>query len=722
MPADKAVSVRIAFEGAENFIRQLKRSGDEGERALNRLNRATQKPAKGLKALDDAARRSTQGFKTLGSAITLIDGPLGGIAARFNLVGASIQRVGVLATAAATAVGTAILGIRVGFRAAREDIAFGDEIAKTADRVGLMTESLQELQFAFQRGGTSREEFITTLGRMRRRLGQVSRGAGQETKKALDAIGVSLRDNNGQLKDFETLLLDVADGLSEISDEGQRLSIVNDIAGRSGEKFANTLALGAEAIQRLRQEARDVGFVIPDELLRQSENFADRLLAIEGAMQAITTQITLEMAPALIEWEKLQLNVATAINDTIQMFKELENQSTTTLERRLGRIEERLRGLREQGGPGLLDVLVGGGDIVQDLEAEAARIEEILARREAARQRPRLGGRELPDTSEQEARERAVEQVDNMIASLERQATVLSAEKDDRAALTQILQAESILRKVGLELTKDQRIALEGLANQIQELTRIEKEAAEAERERLRQQKEAEREAARQRKRGEQILISVQTPLEAYNRKIAELSELLKAGAINQETFNRALTKAGEEYQRAAIAADPMLQVLNDMGQAAIDSGLQALQSAENWTEAMNAIEQALLNVGTQAASAQLGTLVSGLFGPTPGAGTGIIPLAPPTHGPGGIVGAASGGRMIIPGGASTGDSRTLVLPVRPQEEVTVRTPEQRRQTVTNNRSMSFGDVIVNVSDAGGMGPEQIADAVQRGLIQASDV
>ena len=54
-------------------------------------------------------------------------------------------------------------------------------------------------------------------------------------------------------------------------------------------------------------------------------------------------------------------------------------------------------------------------------------------------------------------------------------------------------------------------------------------------------------------KRGEQITREVMTPLEKYKERIEELKELLEAGAITQETFDRAMKKAQETLDKATM-------------------------------------------------------------------------------------------------------------------------------------------------------------------------
>lgn len=66
----------------------------------------------------------------------------------------------------------------------------------------------------------------------------------------------------------------------------------------------------------------------------------------------------------------------------------------------------------------------------------------------------------------------------------------------------------------------------------------------------------AESERAAVMSRGETLTRSVETETERYDRTMADLNAMLKAGAITQETFNRAAAKAAGDITKAGVAAE----------------------------------------------------------------------------------------------------------------------------------------------------------------------
>jgi hypothetical protein len=68
---------------------------------------------------------------------------------------------------------------------------------------------------------------------------------------------------------------------------------------------------------------------------------------------------------------------------------------------------------------------------------------------------------------------------------------------------------------------------------------------------------------------GARVFESVRTPIEALDAEIAKLMTLLDAGAISLETFGRAASKAGEEFQKISDDAEKTGAGLNAFAKSA---------------------------------------------------------------------------------------------------------------------------------------------------------
>ena len=98
-------------------------------------------------------------------------------------IGRNARRLAVGATIA----GGAIFGV------ASSTAQLGDEVAKTADKLGIGIGELQELRYAAERSGVSTSAFDTALEKMTKNIGLAMEGTGAQ-KDALDALGLSASD------------------------------------------------------------------------------------------------------------------------------------------------------------------------------------------------------------------------------------------------------------------------------------------------------------------------------------------------------------------------------------------------------------------------------------------------------------------------------------------------------------------------------------------------
>src|ERR671918_1825208 len=81
-------------------------------------------------------------------------------------------------------------------------ISAADAIGKTADKIGVGVEALQELRFAAKASGVEQQTLDMALQRFTRRAAEAAQGTG-EAKDALAEIGIALRDQSGNLRRSE---------------------------------------------------------------------------------------------------------------------------------------------------------------------------------------------------------------------------------------------------------------------------------------------------------------------------------------------------------------------------------------------------------------------------------------------------------------------------------------------------------------------------------------
>ena len=175
-----------------------------------------------------------------------------------------------------------------------------DAIGKTADRVGLAVDELQELRFAAELSGASTATLDMAMQRFSRRVGEAAAGTG-ELKDTIDAYGVQLRDSDGRLRSNTDILADFADIIQSTTSEQERLRIAFKLFDSEGARLVNLLRHGSAGMSEMQQQARSLGIVMDEAMVRNSEAANDKLTALSSVLSAKLNIAVAENADAIGE-------------------------------------------------------------------------------------------------------------------------------------------------------------------------------------------------------------------------------------------------------------------------------------------------------------------------------------------------------------------------------------------------------------------------------------
>jgi lambda family phage tail tape measure protein len=311
-------AIRLAVEGGGQVKAELVSVGQSGEQSLKRIESAGERASGGLKGLGRQAELLRTGIRTLGGA----------------LIGA------------ATVGGLAALIDR--------SISAADAIGKTADKIGVGVEALQELRFAAKASGVEQQTLDMALQRFTRRAAEAAQGTG-EAKDALAQMGIALRDQSGNLRSSEDLLGDVADALASIEDPAERVRLAFKLFDSEGVALVNLLRGGSGALDELRERAGDLGIVLDEHLVRDAERARTELDTLSQVISANLTRAALEAAPVIADLSSWLADVAGKAGIAWErLFDAPEEKSLRTLryeldltESTIAKLEGRVRELQE---------------------------------------------------------------------------------------------------------------------------------------------------------------------------------------------------------------------------------------------------------------------------------------------------------------------------------------------------------------------------------------
>lgn len=181
------------------------------------------------------------------------------------------------------------------------------ELERFQSITGASVEALSELRFIAESAGVRSQEAFEGIVEIGERASDVVRNIGKltgdagESFKALGFRSVEdLKGMNGELRTGEDLFFDALRRLSQVENQADRTGVAMRLFGDDvGTRLARVAALGADEIERLRQEARDLGIVLDGESLRAMQEFRAVSARTGAVMRALRDEIGLNFLQAL---------------------------------------------------------------------------------------------------------------------------------------------------------------------------------------------------------------------------------------------------------------------------------------------------------------------------------------------------------------------------------------------------------------------------------------
>jgi hypothetical protein len=182
--------------------------------------------------------------------------------------------------------------------AVRSSVQFADSIGKTADKVGVGTDALQELRFAASQAGVAQNALDMGLQRFARRVGEAVQGQG-ELRQTLEQYNIALKDAEGRTRSVEDILRDYADAVANAGSKQEQLRLAFKGFDSEGAALVNLLRGGADALNSYAQQARELGIVLDERLIRGAEETANKIDILNKALKVQVSAVVLENAAAI---------------------------------------------------------------------------------------------------------------------------------------------------------------------------------------------------------------------------------------------------------------------------------------------------------------------------------------------------------------------------------------------------------------------------------------
>jgi len=190
---------------------------------------------------------------------------------------------------------------------------YADKILDLAQQTGLSTDRLQAFERVAIEAGTSTDVLARSAQMLTMRLS----ATGEESKGFTDTmqvLGVETRNANGSLRSMDDLLPDVMRNLAGVEDITTRNALATELFGRSSADILPVLALGADRIDELTQEAMDLGQVLSIDALNAANDFRRAQESLTDSIRRAWREVSVALLPIMTQLvEFINANVLPAI-------------------------------------------------------------------------------------------------------------------------------------------------------------------------------------------------------------------------------------------------------------------------------------------------------------------------------------------------------------------------------------------------------------------------
>lgn len=191
-----------------------------------------------------------------------------------------------------------LLSAQAAFEGFMNAINNADRLDELSARLGISTEQLSEWGYAAKLSGTDLESLTGSIQKFSKTVAAAA-DANSRQAELFASLGISVKDAAGNLRDVEDLLPEVADRFKALDNDTAEAALAMELFGRSGAELLEFLNKGSDGLNKLGQEARDLGGVIDGETAKAAAEFKDELDRLRVVTNALFTQIAAELLPDL---------------------------------------------------------------------------------------------------------------------------------------------------------------------------------------------------------------------------------------------------------------------------------------------------------------------------------------------------------------------------------------------------------------------------------------
>jgi len=475
---------------------------------------------------------------------------------------------------AAAAVAAGATGL---YYASKKAIELAGNIQDSARAAGLAADEYQSLRYAASQSGVGIEQFDAGVVKFNKTIGDAVR-KGSEGSRVFKQLGIDIRDGNGNIKPTGDLLKEVAARLAAIEDPSVRSAFALELFGKANAKMADFLGQGADEIERLQARAMELGLVLSNDVVARAEAAGDEFETLEQIIKMGLTSALLETIPL---WEALAKGIsspefAAGVKSTVSLIHLLGKaieiliypmQKAWELGEKIAQMEQNRRTTAANNAKGYTEIQFPPPPGFEN--GQGAKPAGWAAGQRGTPPATTGPGYVTDDALKgADAGAKIAESTKQMQLQSVNLGKLITQYRDFKGNVADLtiqfdLQEQALQQNIDLSTKQGQawyNAQLEG--KKMQQLYEDQ----------------------------QRVLDEIRTPQESYANEIERLNELLAAGALNQDQYNRALEKAYDRFETARDAANEFADVGKEMGDGVADALEGVITKTKSAGDALKAL------------------------------------------------------------------------------------------------------------------------------------
>lgn len=204
----------------------------------------------------------------------------------------SVTQWGAAIVTGATAAAGALVGV------ASDAAGAMDAIDKGSAKVGLSKTAYQEWSYVLGQNGVDVSKLEVGMKTLVGAMDGAAAGTASAQEK-FDALGLSIYDSNGKLKDQETMLQETLYALADMENGTEKARLATELFGKSGVEMMPMLNGGAAGMSDLKNRAHELGLVMSDEAVTAGVVLGDTMDDVKQSFGALGNQLGVGFMPII---------------------------------------------------------------------------------------------------------------------------------------------------------------------------------------------------------------------------------------------------------------------------------------------------------------------------------------------------------------------------------------------------------------------------------------